>query len=134
MLAMLGMHFFEIQKNGYKTLTESLKFSYAEHQKALGFNGTEAIGQYTHSFNMEGTLILQNVSSLELLKYQAKAKVPLLLVFGSGMCYWVTIREIDIDYTRFLTNGSSLKREFKIQLERYYFDTGILGKILNYIG
>ena len=131
MLAMLGNFTFEIQKNGYQELKEKLSFNYAEHQKALGFRSDEKVGKYEEEFEMSGTLILQKTDSLESLKNVGKEGKPVLLAFGSGHAYWVTIREIEIESSRFLDTGESLKRKFKVTLKRYYYEQSIFSKIFS---
>lgn len=128
---MLGGFFFETQENGYQKLIEKLTFEYAEHYKALNFREDEDIGGYEESWDMEGTLILQNIYSLEELKNIAKEKVPVLLVFGNGFAFWVTIREIEIESTRFLRTGEQLKRDFKVKLKRYYYEQSIFSQIFS---
>jgi len=130
---MLGGFFFEIQNNGYQKLKETLECDYAVHEKALGFMEQEDVGAYKEVFEMDGTLILQNIYSLELLKLLAKNKKPILLVFPTGFCYWVTIEKIVIESSRFLTGGAALKRKFNVTLKRYYYADSILSQILNAI-
>jgi len=122
MLAMLGDFFFEINKNAYQELSEILSFNWAEHPRALDNTHYEAVGGTDERFSMSGTLILENIHSLEALKDIGRNQQPILLVFGTGFAYWVIMRELEIDYTRFITGGSALKRNFTVQLTRYYHD------------
>lgn len=131
MLAMVGGFTFEIQNNGYQELVEKLTIPYAEHEKALGFRSDEKIGKYSEEFEMSGTLILQRTDSLEDLKKIGKDGKPVLLVFGSGLAYWVTIRDIEIKSTRFLKSGEQLKRKFKVTLKRYYYEQSIFSRIFS---
>ena len=133
MLAMLGGFFFEIQSNGYQKLKETLECDYAVHEKALNFREQEAVGAYKEEFEMDGTLILQSIYSLELLKLLAKKKKPVLLVLPSGFCYWVTIEKLVVDSSRFLNGGAALKRKFNVILKRYYYADSILSQIFNTI-
>ena len=131
MLALLGTFTFETQKNGFQEIKEKLSFKYVEHEKALGFRSDEKVGKYDEEFILSGTLILQKTDSLEPLKQLGKDGVPVLLVFGSGNAYWVTLRDMELDSTRFLTTGEALKRKFKVTVKRYYYEQSIFSKIFS---
>lgn len=131
MLALLGNFTFETQDNGFQDIKEKLSFKYAEHEKALGFRSDEKIGKYSEEFELSGTLILQKIDSLENLKQLGKDGKPVLLVFGSGHAYWVTIRDMEVDSSRFLNTGEALKRKFKVTLKRYYYEQSVFSKIFS---
>jgi len=131
MLALLGNFTFETQDNGFQDIKEKLSFKYAEHEKALGFRSDEKVGKYSEEFELSGTLILQKIDSLENLKQLGKDGKPVLLVFGSGHAYWVTIRDMEVDSSRFLNTGEALKRKFKVTLKRYYYEQSVFSKIFS---
>jgi len=134
MLAMLGGFYFEVNKNGFQDFNEKLKLTYAKHRKAQNFIQHEAIGKYEECFSMKGTLILQDIHSLDSLKDLAKTKVPVLLVLGSGFAYWVIIDAIEVESSRFLVGGAALKRKFTVNLERYYYEQSIFSSFFSAIG
>jgi len=131
MLALLGNFTFKTQDNGFQDIKEKLSFKYAEHEKSLGFRSDEKVGKYSEEFELSGTLILQKTDSLENLKQLGKDGNPVLLVFGSGHAYWVTIRDMEIDSSRFLNTGEALKRKFKVTLKRYYYEQSVFSKIFS---
>ena len=122
---------FEVNKDGYQSLKEKVTFDYAEHEKALGFREDEKVGKHAEDFELSGTLILQKEDSLEELKNIGKEGEPVLLAFGSGHAYWVTIREMEIERSRFLGTGEALKRKFKVILRRYYYEQSVFSQIFS---
>ena len=122
MLAKLGDFFFTFEENSFDTISERLKFNFAEHKKAQGHTEYEDVNREENDIYIRGKLILKPHNSLEHLKELGSSKKPLLLVFLSGYAYWVKVREMEIDYSRFVSGGKAIKREFNVHLTRVKYD------------
>ena len=122
MLAMLGDFMFEMGKTQFDQLNEEINFKWAKHERVQNYVHHVPTGEHEHLIQVSGKLILQNIGSLDRFIAIAKEKRAVLLTFGSGVAYWVTIHKINTSKQRFLPTGESLKGEFSAELERYFYD------------
>jgi phage protein U len=122
MLAMIGDTVFEINKTSFQKFSEEFEYTYNDHNKVRNFTHQTPIGQYKQSFSLSGRLILRPNNSLESIENDAKLKVPMVLAFLSGKCYWVIVKKISKQKERFLNTGEHLVEDFTIELERYFYD------------
>lgn len=127
MLGLLDFYVFEWNTNGYQKLTNKLHCNY-ESIKRIGNNPKhQSVNGYDESWDLEGTLILKGLYTLDPLKILAKLKKPVTLILPNDpLIYRVVIVDIEISKDIFMKHGEEVRKKFKVNLERYYGDNEYL--------
>lgn len=121
MLAALGEYVFEMNQTAYQETVERIRVNWARHRRVEGYLHHVAVGKSEESIELTGKIILKNITALDELKDLVRQQKPVVLAFGNGYAYWVILNDLEIESSRFLKSGEALKREFSVNLERYYF-------------
>lgn len=119
MLGMLDNYIFKMTKTQLNSIQEEIDFGVVSSFRIGNYPKHQASSKGKESFTLAGTLILQSIKELEILKELGRKQEPVVLSLSSLATIKVMMITLSISKSNFLNTGEHLEQGFTLKLERY---------------
>ncbi|RXK16042.1 hypothetical protein CP985_05570 [Malaciobacter mytili LMG 24559] len=119
MLGMIDEYEFRMTKTQLDSITEEIDFGIVSSFRIGNYPKHQASSKGKESFTLSGTLLMQSIKELEVLKELGRKQEPVVLSLPSLPTIQVKMMNLSISKSNFLNTGEQLEQGFTLKLERY---------------